>query len=254
MSPIVWIGLNTVREHLRDKLFYNLFFFAMLLIASAIVLSRLTIGDYHRVLIDVGLASINIISLMIAVFLGIGLLSREVERKTLYLVLSKPIPRSYLVLGKYVGLLLTLFLNIVILTSWFLCVLWMTGVPVTLGLFQAVLATYLECALVTAMAMVFSAFTGATLSTMFTISLFVIGHNMTTLRALTEKSEEAVKAIITAMIYVLPDLEHFNLRSSVVHDMTVPAMNILILAGYAWIYAALLLGLTTVLFKQKDIQ
>jgi len=93
MSQIVWISLNTVREHLRDKLFYNLAFFALLLIASAVILSRLTIGDYHRVLIDVGLASIDLIGVMIAVFLGIGLLSRELERRTLYLVLSKPVPR-----------------------------------------------------------------------------------------------------------------------------------------------------------------
>jgi ABC-type transport system involved in multi-copper enzyme maturation permease subunit len=253
MNQIVWISLNTVREHLRDKLFYNLFFFALLLIASAVVLSRLTIGDYHRVLIDVGLSSINIIGLMIAMFLGIGLLSREMEKKTLYLVLSKPVPRSHLVFGIYFGLLLTLFLNIAILTSWFLCVLWMTGVPVTPGLFQAAMATYLECAVVTAMAMVFSAFTGSTLSAMCTLSLFVIGHNMTSLRALAEKSEEAVKVIITGIIYVLPDLEHFNLRSHVVHEITVPAINMLTLAGYACVYAAVLLGMTTVLFKHRDI-
>src|SRR6185503_15264513 len=164
MSQIVWISLNTVREHLRDKLFYNLAFFALLLIASAVILSRLTIGDFPRVLIDVGLASIDLIGVMIAVFLGIGLLSRELERRTLYLVLSKPVPRSHLVLGRYFGLLLTLSLNIILLMTGLLGVLWMSGAPVTLGLFQAALATYLECAVVTAIAVVFSSFTGATLS------------------------------------------------------------------------------------------
>src|SRR5215467_9315678 len=106
MSQILLISFNTVREHLRDKLFYNLAFFALLLIGSAVFLSRLTIGDYQRVLIDVGLGTINIMGIIIAVFIGIGLISRELERRTLYLVLSKPVPRWHLVLGKYFGLLL----------------------------------------------------------------------------------------------------------------------------------------------------
>jgi len=254
MSQIVWISLNTVREHLRDKLFYNLAFFALLLIASAVILSRLTIGDFHRVLIDVGLASIDLIGVMIAVFLGIGLLSRELERRTLYLVLSKPVPRSHLVLGRYFGLLLTLSLNIILLMTGLLGVLWMSGVPVTLGLFQAALATYLECAVVTAIAVVFSSFTGATLSAMCTLSLFVIGHNITSLRVVAEKSEELVKAVITGIVYVLPNLEHFNLRSHVVHEVAVPAINVLLLTGYACIYAAILLGVATMLFKHRDIQ
>jgi ABC-type transport system involved in multi-copper enzyme maturation permease subunit len=253
MSPILWISLNTVREHLRDKLFYNLAFFALLLIASAVVLSRLTIGDYHRVLIDVGLASIDIIGVMIAVFLGIGLLNRELERRTLYLVLSKPVPRSSLVLGKYLGLLLTLSLNILLLFTGLLSVLWMTGVPVTAGLFQAALATHLECAVVTAMAMVFSAFTTATLSAMCTFSLFVVGHNITTLRVVAEKSEEAIRMVMTGFIYVLPDLEHFNLRSHAVHEATVPALNVLMVGGYACMYATVLLGLAIALFNRRDI-
>ena len=254
MKQIVWISLNTVREHLRDKLFYNLAFFALLLIASAVILSRLTLGDYHRVLIDVGLASIHIIGIMIAVFLGIGLLSRELERRTLYLVLSKPVPRSHLVLGKYFGLLLTLSLNVLLLMTGLVCVLWMTGVPLRTGLFQAAVATYLECAVVTAMAMVFSAFTTATLSVMCTLALFVIGQNLTSLKVVAEKSEEVLKVMIMAIIYVLPDLEHFNLRSHVVHQVTVPAVNMLILAGYACVYAAVLVGMATMLFNRRDIQ
>lgn len=254
MSQIWWISLSTVREHLRDKLFYNLAFFAFLLLACAVVLSRLTIGDYHRVLIDVGLASINIISVMISVFLGIGLLNRELERRTLYLLLTKPVPRSHLVLGKYVGLLLTLALNIVSLLTALLCVFWLTGVPVTAGVFQAAFATYLECAVLTAMSMVFSAFTTATLSAMCTLSLFVIGHNITTLRVVAEKSEELVRAVMTGLIYVLPDLEHFNLRSHALHEVTVPATNVMMLGGYACVYSALLLGLAVALFQRRDIR
>jgi ABC-type transport system involved in multi-copper enzyme maturation permease subunit len=253
MNQIVCISLNTVREHFRDKLFYNLAFFALLLIACAVILSRLSIGNNHRVLVDVGLTSINIISIMMAVFLGIGLLSRELERRTLYLLLSKPVPRRHLVLGKYMGLLITLLLNILLLTMGLSCVLWMTDAPMTVGIFQAALAMYLECAVVTAIAMLFSAFTGATLSAMCTLSLFVVGHNMTSLRIVADRSEEAVKMILNGIMYVLPDLEHFNVRSHVIREATLPAMNVLTLTGYACLYAAVLLMLTTILFKHRDI-
>jgi ABC-type transport system involved in multi-copper enzyme maturation permease subunit len=213
----------------------------------------LTIGDFHRVIVDVGLASINIISVFIAVFLGIGLLNREMERRTLYLLLTKPVSRSYVVLGKYLGLLLTLTVNVLSLTVGLVFVLWMMAVPVTAGLLQAALATYLECAVVTAISMVFSAFTSATLSAMCTLALFVIGHNVSTLRVVADKSEEVIRAVMTGITYVLPDLEHFNLRSHAVHEAAVPAINVLLLAGYASVYAALLLGLAIVLFKRRDI-
>jgi Cu-processing system permease protein len=138
--------------------------------------------------------------------------------------------------------------------TWLLCVLWVTGVQVTAGLFQALLGTYLECAVLTAIALVFSAFTTATLSTMCTVSLFVIGHNVASLRALTERSEEAVKSVTTGLIYILPNLEHFNLRSHVVHEAAVPAANVLLLVGYASAYAAVLLMIATMLFQHRDIQ
>jgi ABC-type transport system involved in multi-copper enzyme maturation permease subunit len=254
MNQILLISLNTVREHLRDKLFYNLAFFALLLIGSAVLLSRLTIGDYQRVLIDVGLGTINLIGVIIAVFIGIGLISRELQGRTLYLVLSKPVPRWHLVLGKYFGLLLTLLLNMMLMVTGLVLVLWAMEVPVTLGLFQAILATYLECAVVTAIAVAFSAFTTSTLSVMCTLALFVIGHSVTSLRVLGERSGEAVKPFFIGMIYLLPNFEHFNLRSHVVHKVTVPAVDVLILVGYASAYAAILLMIATMVFQHRDVQ
>lgn len=254
MSQILLISLNTVREHLRDKLFYNLAFFALLLIGSGVFLSRLTIGDYQRVLIDVGLGIINIIGVIIAVFIGIGLISRELERRTLYLVLSKPVTRCHLVLGKYFGLLVTLLLNMMLMMTGLVLILWVMAVPVTPGLFQAVLAAYLECAVVTAIAITFSAFTTSTLSAMCTLALFAIGHSVTSLRILGERSGKAVRPLITGMIYLFPNLEHFNLRSHVVYEVTVPALDMLILVGYASAYAAVLLMIATMVFQHRDVQ
>ena len=99
---ILSIALNTFRENLREKLLYNLLFFALLMIGSSILLSRITLGDYHRLILDLGLASINLFGVLIAIFVGIGLVSKEVDRKTIYTIVSKPIPRYEFLLGKMI--------------------------------------------------------------------------------------------------------------------------------------------------------
>ena len=104
----VWaVALCTIREAVREKLLYNLVAFALFLIGSTILLSRLTLGDFHRLVLDVGMASINLFGVVIAIFVGVGLVNREIDRKTIYVVLSKTIPRWQFLLGKYLGLACT---------------------------------------------------------------------------------------------------------------------------------------------------
>ena len=108
---ILSIAVNTFRENLREKLLYNLLFFALLMIGSSILLSKITLGDYHRLILDLGLASINLFGVLIAIFVGIGLVSKEVDRKTIYTIVSKPIPRYAFLVGKYCGLVITILAN-----------------------------------------------------------------------------------------------------------------------------------------------
>jgi hypothetical protein len=110
---ILSIALNTFRENLRDKLLYNLLVFALLMIGSSVILSRLTLGEFHRLILDLGLGSINFFGVLIAIFVGIGLVSKEIEKKTIYTIVSKPVARYQFLLGKYVGLTITLFVNTV---------------------------------------------------------------------------------------------------------------------------------------------
>src|SRR5213596_1510604 len=117
MSRIIVIALNTFKENLRDKILYNLVFFGLLLIGSSILLSTLTMGEHAKIIQDIGLASINVFGVLIAIFVGIGLVSKEIDKRTIYSIIAKPISRSQFLLGKYCGLVLTLVVNVVIMTA-----------------------------------------------------------------------------------------------------------------------------------------
>ncbi len=248
------IALNTFRENLRDKLLYNLLVFALLLIGSSILLMRLTLGDFHRLLLDIGLASINFFGVLIAIFIGIGLVSKEIEKKTIYTIVSKPVARYQFLLGKYLGLMMTLMVNTAVMAAGFLAVLWLQEVPIHPVLFQALAAIFLEFMVVTAVALLFSTFTSATLSAIFTLALFVIGHVTGDLRMLGQKMEAFGRGVLDGLYYLLPNLERFNLKGHVTHRIDVAAGDLVLIAAYGVVYTAMLLLLAALIFQRRDFR
>lgn len=252
---ILSIALNTFRENLREKLLYNLVIFALLMMGSSIVISRLTMGDYERIILDIGLGSINIFSVLIAIFVGIGLVSKEIEKKTIYTIVSKPVPRYEFLVGKFCGLAVTLWVNTCVMVIGLLSVLWIKHVPVELVLFKSVLLMYLECLVVTAVALLFSTFSSATLSAIFTLAIYVIGHLSSDLRLFGKKfMGEAGQGFLNALYYVLPNLERFNLKGHVIHHLEFPGADLALTLTYGLAYAGLLLLLASLIFQQRDFQ
>src|SRR5436305_12666690 len=117
MNAVGWIALNVFRESVRDMVLYNLVVFAILLIGASYLIGQLTAGQDVKIIKDLGLAATSIFGLFIAVFIGIGLVSKEVERKSVYSLLAKPIRREQLIIGKYGGLMLALAVNVSVVAS-----------------------------------------------------------------------------------------------------------------------------------------
>ncbi len=252
---ILSIALNTFRENLREKLLYNLLIFALLMIASSIVVSRLTLGDFHRLILDIGLGSINIFGVLIAIFVGIGLVNKEIEKKTIYTIVSKPVPRYEFLVGKFCGLAITLFVNTCVMVAGLLLVLWFMKVPVEVILFQSVGLIYLECLVVTAVALLFSTFSSATLSAIFTLAIYVIGHLSSDLRLFGKKfMGEVGQAVLNALYYTLPNLDRFNLKGHVIHHIEFSATDMGLTLAYGAAYAGLLLLLASLIFQKRDFQ
>jgi ABC-type transport system involved in multi-copper enzyme maturation permease subunit len=251
---VLSIALNTFRENLRDKLLYNLLVFALLMIGSSLLLMRLTLGEFHRLLLDVGLGSVNIFSVLIAIFVGIGLVNKEIEKKTIYTIVSKPVARFEFLLGKYVGLTITLLVNLVIMTAGLLAVLIAQDVPIEAVLFKAVGLILLECMVITAVALLCSTFTSATLSAIFTLATYVIGHLTADLKTFGAKMDEGAKVFLNGLYYVLPNLERFNLKGHVVHHLDIPASDVLLIVAYGLTYVAFLLMSASLIFQRRDFR
>ncbi len=251
---ILSIALNTFRENLREKLLYNLLFFALLMIGSSILLSRITLGDYHRLILDLGLASINLFGVLIAIFVGIGLVSKEVDRKTIYTIVSKPIPRYEFLLGKYCGLVITLLANTIVMVAGLLIVLQVMEVPITSLVFKSLALIFLELMVITAVAVLFSTFTSATLSAIFTLAVYVIGHLSGDLKEFAKKLDEVSQMAVNAIYYTLPNLERFNLKGHVIHHLDFGMADMALTLAYGLTYAAFLLLLASIVFQRRDFQ
>ncbi len=253
MGAIGVIALNAFRESLRDKILYNLVLFAGLLIGLSVLLADLTITEHHKVIVDMGLAAINLIGVIIAIFVGISLVNKEIERRTIYTIMARPISRTFFILGKYLGLVLTLFVNLAVMLGVLLVTLWLYHVPVEPALFQAVQLIFVEVLVITAIALFFSTFSSTTLSAIFTLGLYVIGHLTADLRGMVANNESAlVKAVVNGLYYLCPNLEMLNIKGQAAVGILVAPEHLMLASLYGLLYAGVLLSGACLVFQQRD--
>jgi len=253
MRPVIVIALNTFRENLRDKILYNILFFALLLIGVSVLLADLTIMEHRKLVTDMGLAAINLFGVIIAIFVGIGLVSKEIERRTVYTIMARPISRTQFVLGKYMGLILTLLVNVLIMLTVYLAILWVFQAPVHWALLQAIELIFVELLLVTALALFFSTFSTSTLSAIMTLGFYVIAHLTTDLKGIAQKSHsEPVKAVMTGLYYLLPNLEILNMKGQAAMGTPVSLSYQAWASTYGLLYAALLISAACTVFQRRD--
>ncbi|MGQ0810790.1 MAG: ABC transporter permease [Nitrospiraceae bacterium] len=247
------IAANTFKENLRDKILYNLLFFALLLIGASVVLASLTFTEQHKIVTDMGLAAINMIGVILAIFVGIGLVSKEIERRTIYTIMARPLKRWEFILGKYCGLALTLFVNIVIMLAVYLVTLWMSEATIHVALLQAVQLIFVELLVVTAIALFFSTFSSSTLSAIMTIGLYVIGHLTTDLKGVALKSKnETIQAVMTGLYYLCPNLETLNIKGQAAMGVAVTLPYEAMASVYGLFYAALIITAACAIFQRRD--
>jgi ABC-type transport system involved in multi-copper enzyme maturation permease subunit len=261
---ILAIAGNTFRENIRDKILYNLILFALLMIVSSFILGQLTLGFENKVMIDLGLSSISIFGTLIAIFIGIGLVYKELERRTVYSLLAKPVARWEFLLGKYLGLLFTLLVNVVIMTAG----LWLilayrggTSMQSYLRLLPAVFLIFLSLALTTAVALFFSTFSTPALSALFTLFLWIIGHFNADLVQFGKLSKSAVaEAVSRGLYYILPNISNFcsidsrNIIQSASYNEPIRAAAVGWASLYALLYCSVVLAVAAAVFSRRDFK
>jgi len=253
MRSISVIALNTFLENLRDKILYNLLLFGGLLIGASIFLGALTIAEQYKIVTDMGLAAINLTGVIIAIFVGIGLVSKEIERRTIYTIMARPVSRTQFILGKYFGLAATLTVNVLVMFTALLLTLWWLHAPVPFSLVQAAGLILIELLVITALAMLFSTFSSATVSASLTLGLYVIGHLTQDLKGMAEKSQnEFMTALMTGMYYLCPNLELLNIKGPAAAGVPVSLAYHAWATAYGLLYAGLLLAVSCVIFQRRD--
>lgn len=252
------IAFNTFREAVRDRVLYNLILFALLLIGTAILFGQISIGVQKLILINVGLAAITLFGLAIAIFIGIGLVYKEMDKRTLYALLSKPVRRAEFILGKFFGLGLTLLVNTLLMTGGFLVALYYVKRSLELGDFYLLIAIYfifLGLMLATALALFFSCFSSPILSAAFTAGLFIVGSFSTDLRELAAAVEAPwLEGVMAGLYYVLPNFRNFNVITAVSHGHTVPTSAIVFNTAYGLLYIGMVLAASILIFRNRNLK
>lgn len=256
MNKILAIALNTFRESIRDRIFYSLLVFALLMLAFSMVLGNLTIGQPDKIIKDFGLGAISIFGTLIAIFVGIGLVYKEMEKKTIYLILAKPLSRWQFLLGKYIGLSMTLFVEVAVMSMCLFGLLhFYYGLAMPWELLKAIVPIFFELQLILATALLFSTFTSPFLSSLFTLSVFVIGHLTQDLRVLAQNSEDvSLQRLSTFLYYLFPNLEFLNFKSQVVHGLPISTNALFLSLLYATAYSVALLIAAIIIFSKRDVR
>jgi Cu-processing system permease protein len=255
----VWaVATNTFREAVRDRVLYNLVFFALLMIGAAILVGQISIGIEDSVIMSLGLTAISVIGIFIAVFIGVGLVSKEMDKRTLYALLAKPVDRWQFLLGKYVGLAMTLMVNTAAMAIGLYMALWTVKHPLERSDWYLLVAVYLillKLALIVALAMLFSCFTTQFLAILFTVGMYIAGvfaEDLRTMQAV-DLTPGTMK-LLRGISYLLPNFENFNVMGAVAHGRGVPARLVWQDTSYAILYAGIVLMTAAMVFSRRNLK
>lgn len=255
MRVIRVIAANTLREALRDKILYLFLGFAVALLASSKIFGILTVGDQAKIIKDMGLAGIQFFLMLIAVMMSVLLISREIDSRTVYYILAKPVRRWHFLLGKYLGLLATVLINLVLMSVVLVLFVWLYGGGLDLRLLIATGMIGVEMALLVAFATLFSVLTRPILGSVFTLAVFVVGHVSQDLWLLTRHLPGSFgRTLVSVLYYVVPNLERFNFKTEVVHQLAIPPAAVAWALVYGIAFTAVVLVLACLRFEGKDLQ
>jgi ABC-type transport system involved in multi-copper enzyme maturation permease subunit len=258
VSRILIVARNTFREAVRDRVLYNLVFFALLMIAAAVVVGQISVAIENIVMISLGLSAVSLIGLLIAIFTGVGLVSKEIDKRTLHAVLAKPLRRWEFLLGKFTGLVMTLAVNTAAMAAGLLLAMLFVKHSIVRGDAVVLVAVYLillKLALVVALAMLFSCFTSPLLAILFTAGIYVAGLSVSQLRSLqTTHLDAQTQRLFSVLSYVLPNFENYDVMGAAAHGRTIPSSIVLHATLYTLLYSAIVLTAAAVIFSRKDLK
>ena len=252
---IAVIAANTFREVLRDRVWFVLLGFGLVLLAASRALTPLALGEGPRLTVDLGLSAVALLGLLVVTVVGASLVHQEIDRRTVHVILARPVSRTAYLLGKWAGLTAALWVTGavmgVVLTA---VAAWVRGPEAVAPTAAAVVLLCLSFAVLTALAVLFSSLSTPLLSSLYTLSLYALGWWTADIRAVAAALADPLRGVLVALSYVLPNLELFSARLAVAHAEPVPAAQLALAAVYAAGYATAVLGLAALAFRGREFK
>lgn len=259
MTQILAIALNTFREAVRNKVLYSLLLFALALILASFFLGEFTLGQGLRLTRDLGLFGVDVFGVLIAIFLGVNLLYKELQLKTIYTLLPKPIDRHQFVLGKWMGMVMTLAVQVTVMGMVAQGMLLLQGADVEPAMLKALWLLFVNVVVVTSIALVFSAFSTPFLSGLFALGLFIVGRSTPDLLEMGRRMGGGAELVVTGLAKLIPNLHLFfpsgtivGVERVTVHQAFVDASYLVWTTLYGFGYSALALGAAILIFRRRD--
>src|SRR3989344_304932 len=252
MRRTIVIAKNTFKETIRDRILYGILIFSLLFLFSITVIGSLSLGEDIFIIRSFGLAGIYLFGLIITLFLGASLIYKEVEFKTIYIILSKPVKDSEEILGKFFGLLASMVALIGSMGLVYLLVVWFNSGGFDYRAMLAMILQIFEFSIIISVLILFSTFSTPIASTIYTIVVIYCGHLLSLMFNYAASAGDFQKYLLLGAYYLFPNLEKFNIRNLVVHDFSITQSELLLTAGYAVIYTSLVLCLAHLIFQKKE--
>lgn len=248
------IANNVFREVIRDRVLYLAGLFAILMMVAVLLLPEISAGAEDKIILDVGLAAIDLLGLVVAVFVGTGLVNREIERRTALTLIAKPITRVEFIVGKHLGLSSVLAVLVGLTTASYVTVLKLNQIQYPGGtIVIEALYTLLELTLITAVAILFGVFTSSLIAILLTFATYLMGHFIQDLVSLSQSTENlSIRRLAQGIYLVLPDLSRLDLKNEAVYGSLPSTPVLLTHAGYGLLYTALLLTVATWVFSRRE--
>jgi ABC-type transport system involved in multi-copper enzyme maturation permease subunit len=255
---IIAIARNAFREAVRDRVLYNLVLFVLLLTGAAIFIGELSGGQERKIIVDLGLSAMLLFGVFIAIFVGVGLVYKEIERRTIDTIFAKPVTRGEFIVGKYLGLCLTLLVNVLVMgTGVSLALIYVSHGwdPLALSIWPAILLIYVELMILTGVALLFSSFSSPALSALLTFFIFIIGHFSADLKGLaTSMGSTGARWLFGILYYLLPNLANLSYITPAGHGQLPEAAHVAAAVLYSLIYIVVILSVATLIFSRRNFK
>jgi ABC-type transport system involved in multi-copper enzyme maturation permease subunit len=254
MGYVLAIAGQTLTEARRNRVFYSVFLFGLVVVLNSVIFTEVTSTTMDRVLKDTGLAAINLFALALTVFTGVGIVNREIDRKSIYTILAKPISRFGYILGKYLGLLAIILATSGAMFVAFLLVLKGYKTEIHAGVFLGFFGVVLEVMVLGAIAVLCSSFTNSFVSAFICVAIYACGHLSGEFLHALRNASPVGKAIGRFIYYVIPNLERFNFKYQATYDLMVSerAIATVLVFGLAYVCAAL--AAAVLVFSRRDFR